>query len=235
MGNNYFRFKQFTLIQKESAFKVGTDGVLLGARADIACAASILDIGTGTGLIGLMLAQRSTARIVCIEPDKASFREACENVRRSIWRDRIVLENTDLQNYFPGNSFDLIVTNPPYFAGSLLNPDKRKAATRHSVTLSGEELLNGVTRLLAPKGKFEVIFPCNQGIAFTGKAQDRGLYCNKILKIRPLPGSEIKRIILTFSRQSSSVQEEFLTIERGKRHDFTDEYINLTRDFYQGF
>ena len=123
MSNSYFSFKQFTVFQDKCAFKTGTDGVILGAYTDISGADKILDIGTGTGLIALMLAQRCEGEITAIEPDKDSYRQACRNVEKSKWSNRIKVENIDLQNFNPGDTkFDLIVTNPPYFINSLKNP-----------------------------------------------------------------------------------------------------------------
>src|SRR4030042_39395 len=120
MANSYFHFKQFTINQDKCTFKVGTDGVLLGACADVAGAGKMLDIGTGTGLIALILAQRSNAEITAIEPDHDSYEQACDNVRQSKWHERIKVVKTDLQNYDTGDvRFNLIVTNPPWFTDSL--------------------------------------------------------------------------------------------------------------------
>ena len=236
MANNYFSFKQFAINQEKSAFKVGTDGVLLGAVSDVAGVKRILEIGTGTGLIAMMLAQRSDAEIVAIEPDYESYCQACENVNRSKWNSRISVINFDLQNWLPeGEKFDLIVTNPPYFTDSLKNPDLRKANARHNDSLTSEELLTGATRLLEEKGKFQLILPYVEGNIFIAEAINYGFYCNSILKIRPLPDSEIRRLILTFSRKKTLPAEKFLTIEKGRRHEFTEEYINLTKEFYLKF
>lgn len=235
MTNNYFRFKQFTIYQDKAAFKVGTDGVLLGACADVTGVHRILDIGTGTGLIALMLAQRSDAKIIAIEPDSESFMQASENVMLSSWKERIKVENIDLQGYRPGIKFDLIVSNPPYFDGSVRNPDHRKANTRHNISLINDDLLGSVSALIEDSGKFQLILPYVEGNIFIAEAQAYGLYCNNIIKIRPLPTSEIKRLILTFSKQRSRVQEKFLTIEHGRRHDYTEEYKNLTREYYLKF
>jgi len=142
MPGNNFHFKKFSISQEKSVFKIGTDGVLLGAAADISGSESILDIGTGTGLIALMLAQRSGAFLTAIEPDKDSFEEASENIRRSPWSHRIQIENITLQEFNPQKEFDLIVTNPPYFTGSLRNPDEKKASARHNVSLSGRNTAN---------------------------------------------------------------------------------------------
>jgi tRNA1Val (adenine37-N6)-methyltransferase len=236
MANNYFSFKQFTIYQDKCAFKVGTDGVLLGASADVIGAANILDIGTGSGLIALMIAQRSKADVTAIEPDKDSFDQASDNFIRSPWGERIRAVNCDLQSYMPENlKFDLIVSNPPYFTGSLKNPDPRKSAARHNDSLSPGEMLEAVTRLLIDNGKLQVIMPYAEGSIFIAEAQEYGLFCNSILKIRPLPSSDVRRLILTFSRQRLNVTEKFLTIEHGKRHEFTEEYMSLTREFYLKF
>lgn len=236
MANDYFSFKQFTVYHDKCAFKVGTDGVLLGAYADVNGVRKILDIGTGSGLIALMLAQRSEAEIFAIEPDIDSFKQACSNFSNSLWNSRIKAENIDLQNYYPDNRiFDLIVSNPPFFSDSLRNPDPGKAATRHNDNLTGEELLKGAARLMAEGGRLQVIFPYAEGNIFIAEAHEYGLYCNDILKIKPLATSEIRRLILTFSRKKQKATEKFLTIEHGERHDYTDEYKNLTKDFYLNF
>jgi tRNA1Val (adenine37-N6)-methyltransferase len=236
MANNYFSFKQFTIYQDRCTFKIGTDGVLLGAAVDISEVGHILDIGTGTGLIALMLAQRCEAEIVAIEPDYDSFKQACSNISQSKWKERIKVLNSNLQDFDPGSlKFDLIVSNPPFFSDSLKNPDKGKAATRHNDTLRNEDLLNGVNRLLAAGGRLQVIMPYTEGLVLIAEAQEHGLYCNNILKIKPLPTSEIKRLILTFSRQKQKAPEQFLTIEHGKRHEFSEEYIKLTKEFYLKF
>ena len=236
MANNYFSCKQFTIYQDKSAFKVGTDGVLLGAGADIAGVKRILDIGSGTGLIAIMLAQRCEAEIIAIEPDYESYIQACDNVRLCKWSSRIKVEQIDLQNYYPDEGkFDLIVTNPPYFTDSLKNPDPRKSAARHNDTLTSEELLVGVSRLLDDGGHLQLVMPYVEGNVFIAEAYKYGFYCNNILKIKPLPTAEIRRLILSFSRERLKVNERFLTIEHGKRHKFTEEYINLTKDFYLKF
>lgn len=236
MANSYFSFKQFTVNQEKTAFKVGTDGVLLGAAADPTGCRRILDVGTGTGLIALMLAQRSDSDIVAIEPDHNSFLQASENIRISRWNSRISILNCRLQDYFPGDiKFDLIVSNPPYFINSLKNPDTVLSATRHNISLSQEELLGGASRLLDQCGKFQVIMPYAEGIILIAAASGFGLFCNSILKIKSVPSSPVRRLIISFSREKLPVTERFLTIEKGRRHDFTEDYKNLTRDFYLKF
>jgi tRNA1Val (adenine37-N6)-methyltransferase len=221
--------------------KVTTDSCLFGAwvarevQSKGQGIRNMLDIGTGTGLIALMLAQRCDAGIAAIEPDYDSYIQCCENVSRSRWKERIKIEHTALQNFIHADKFDLIITNPPFFTDSLKNPDPRKSASRHNDTLSNKELLEGASRLMAEGGRLQVIMPYAEGNIFIAEASEHGFYCNNILKIRPLPTSEIRRMILTFSKQLLSPTEKFLTIEHGKRHEFTEEYINLTKDFYLKF
>lgn len=236
MANNYFHFKQFTINQEKCAFKVGTDGVLLGVCADVTGRKRILDIGTGTGLIALMLAQRCDAEITAIEPDHNSFVQASENVKRSKWSNRISIENCALQNFAPDNpKFDLIVTNPPYFTDSLKNPDPVKSTARHNDRLTHSDILTGAARLLEENGLLQLILPYDEGNIFIAEAQGYGFYCNSILRIKPMPSSEIRRLILDFTRKRQKPTEHFLTIEKGKRHEFTEEYVKLTREFYLKF
>jgi tRNA1Val (adenine37-N6)-methyltransferase len=235
MASNYFSFKQFTVYQDKSAFKVGTDGVLLGACADLTGVKRILDIGTGTGLIALMLAQRCDAEIVAIEPDFDSFIQCRKNVNLCMWKERIRVENVSLQDFKEELKFDLAITNPPYFSDSLKNSDTRKSASRHNDSLSNDELLQNVSGLIGETGRLQLIMPYAEGNIFIADAVGYGLFCNSILKIRPLPTSGIRRLILSFSRKRLKTTEKFLTIEHGKRHEFTEEYKDLTRDFYLKF
>lgn len=236
MSNSYFIFKQFTINQGCSVFKVGTDGVLLGASADVDNVSSILDIGTGTGLIALMLAQRCNAEIKAIEPDHESFEQACSNVKESRWASQIEVQNIRLQDYDPGSlRFDLLVSNPPFFSDSLRNPEPAKASARHNDYLSNKDLFEGSGRLLSEGGRLQVIMPYVEGNVLIAEAQEYGLYCSEILKIKPLPTSEIRRLILTFSRQKQKTTEKFLTIEHDRRHEFTEEYKKLTKDYYLKF
>jgi tRNA1Val (adenine37-N6)-methyltransferase len=235
MANDYFQFKQFTIQQDRCAFKVGTDGVILGAAADVTGVKTIVDIGAGTGLISLMLAQRCDARIVAVEPDFESFGQLKENISSGKWPDRIEAVNKSLQDYSPAYKFDLVVTNPPYFTDSLKNPDPRKANARHTGSLGFTDLLNGASMLMADEGTFSVIMPYAEGNVMIALAADFGLLCNDILKIRPLQTSEIRRLVLSFSRKKIKTRERFLTIEHGRRHEFTQEYIDLTKEFYLKF
>ena len=237
MPNNYFRFKQFIINQEKSVFKVGTDGVLLGACANLSEGGKILDVGTGTGLIAIMIAQRSNADIVAIEPDENSYLEACDNVERSKWSNRIKIENAGFQKYSAGKKekFDIIISNPPYFRDSLRNPNEIKSAARHAYSLTSSEILEGANNLLKSDGSLQVILPYAEGTLFIAKASQYGFYCNLIIKIKPVPGGEIKRLILKFERIKKPLVERFLTIETGTRHRYTEEYKEITKDFYLNF
>ena len=199
-------------------------------------AGKILDIGSGTGLISIMLAQRCDAEITAIEPDQESIYSDIENVNQCPWHDRIKVVHTTLQDFNHDHGwFDLIVTNPPYFNNSLKNPDPGKAAARHTGSLTAKEIIEGVLKFMKEDGSLQLVLPYVEGNIFIAEASKYGLYCNNILKIKPLPTSEIRRLILKFSKIQKKPSESFLTIEHGRRHEFTEEYINLTKDFYLKF
>lgn len=233
MSNNYFSFKQFTIFQDKCAFKVGTDGVLLGACAEASGKKRILDIGTGTGLISLMIAQRCEAEIVAIEPDWNSFSQASDNIRQSKWAEKIRVENTSFQEFSnEGDKFDLIVANPPYFIGSLKNPDKDKSSARHNESLSHTDILKGAERLLAEDGTLQLILPNTEGNLFIAEAIELRFYCKRIIRIKPHPDAHVRRLIISLSRKKTIISEKFLTIETGKRHEYTEGFIALVNDYY---
>lgn len=234
MSNDYFRFKQFTIKQGEAGFKVTTDSVLLGAWADLADAETILDIGTGTGILALMAAQRSNAMITAIEPDNRSFIQALSNFASSKWSDRIRPVNMTLQQFASDSEmrFDAIITNPPYFTASLLNPDPRKAMARHNASLLPEELLVSAEQLLSDPGQMYLVLPADACDYFIAKAENNRLYCQRILKILPKPAEQPKRLLLTFGRKKITIEEDSLVIETGVRHHYSDEYKRLTSGFY---
>jgi len=237
MSNDYFRFKQFTVQQEGATFRVTTDSVLLGAWARIEDAGSILDIGTGTGLLALMAAQRSSARIVAIEPDNGSFVQAGLNFQASPWKERMTLLNVAVQDFNPeaGLGFDVIIANPPYFVDSLVNPDKAKALTRHTLTLSQSDLLEAVERLLNPGGSLHLVLPVTEAERFLSLAVSFGFYCNRRMLVRPTPAQPPSRALMTLSRENGPVAEEEIVIEKGGRHIYSDEYVSLTKDFYLKF
>jgi tRNA1Val (adenine37-N6)-methyltransferase len=237
MANNYFSFKQFTINQEKAVFKVGTDGVLLGAMADIKNAKRILDIGTGTGLIAIMAAQRCVAEIIALEPEPNSFLQACGNVKECKWVERINVIQSGLIDFVSSSldKFDVLISNPPYFKDSLLNPDRDKSSARHSWSLGAEDILNAAVRLLKPDGSLQIIMPYVEGTLFIADAVNYGFYCNRIVKIKGIPTGEIIRLVMKFERVKKNPEEKFLTIETGSRHGYTEEYKEITKDFYLNF
>jgi tRNA1Val (adenine37-N6)-methyltransferase len=237
MANDYFSFRQFTVRQDKAAFKVGTDGVLLGACADISGAESILDIGTGTGLVAIMAAQRSDASIVAIEPDNDSFEQAFQNVVSCKWADRIRVLRSDLATFSEEyeQKFDSILTNPPYFRDSLRNPDEKKSSARHAFSLSSDDILKGSSKMLTTEGNLQLILPYEEGTLFIAQASGYGFFCNRIIKVKPNPTGKVIRLIMKFERSKKPVHEKFLTIETGVRRHYTEEYRELTKEFYLKF
>ncbi len=234
MSNNYFQFKHFVINQENCAMKVSTDGVLLGSWANVEDVTSILDIGTGTGLLALMMAQRTLARIDAIEIEPSAFRQAYENSKNSKWSDRIRIINASLQEYVKcGKKYDLIVCNPPYFSNSLKSGNVKRNLARHNDYLSQTELLAGVNKLLSANGRFALILPYNEGKAFILESVTYGLYCSAILNIKPGPEREINRLVIELSRLSQQMEENVVII-RQEDGTYTEDYKRLTSEYYLG-
>lgn len=232
MPNSYFKFKQFTIWQKKTSMKVGTDGVLLGAWANCTSAKKALDIGTGTGLIALMLAQRNTQlNIDAIEIEKEAFIEAKKNCDESPWSDRVCLFNTSLQNFTSNIKYDLIVSNPPFFESSIKNQSNAKALARHTDSLSYAELISNTDKLLSEEGIFCVIIPYDSSERFIKISDANNLFLNKKVQIKGTEKAQIKRVLLEFSRVKKGYDESELIIEES-RHQYTPEFIALLKDFY---
>ena len=232
MPNPYFSFKQFTVYHDRCAMKVGTDGVLLGAWTDVSSSKHILDIGTGTGLIALMLAQRcSCAQITAIDIDLMAVGQARENIEASKWGNRVNVTLQDLNTYTPNCLFDTIVSNPPYFVDSLKSLDSQRAMARHTDTLSANVLFRKTAELLSDEGKFSLIIPSGQKDYFISLAKEEGLFLSRLTNVITRPGIPPKRSLMEFKKQISVCEENSLIIEID-RHVYTDEYISLTREFY---
>lgn len=212
--------------------KVGTDGVLLGAWAGIEKVKKILDIGTGTGLIALMLAQRSNAIIDAIEIDKDAAEQAKENVFGSPWNDRITIQNVSLQEYFPDTRYDLIISNPPYFSDLPNRNETLRELARQNSTLSVIDLIDGACRLMEKTGMFALIYPYESFDNVLENATIRGLTPHRIMQVVPTPGNSIKRILAEFSYGMHDTQTDKLIIEEKGRHQYSEKYKKLTGDFY---
>lgn len=238
MPSNTFAFKQFTVKQDKCAMKVGTDAVLLGAWVSTEGARSILDIGTGTGIIALMLAQRSTAAIDAIDIDPNACLQARENAENSPWQDRLTIYHESFQTFAlrAGQRYDLIVSNPPFFVDSSKASHIERTISRHTDLLPYDELINGVLKVLEPEGRFCVILPAKEGEQFRDMAYDKQLYLCKLTRVRTRADKATeKRLLMQFARKPHSFSENTLVIEKDARHSYTDEYKELTREYYLAF
>ena len=233
-----FQFKQFSISHHRSTMKVGTDAVLLGSWVAVnEDCRQILDIGCGCGIIALMLAQRSNATITGIDIDKSSIDEAAENAQNSPWKERINFQNISVQDFcIPQNknNFDLIVSNPPFFEKSLKSPIEKRNLSRHTDTLSFEELIVSADYCLSQKGHFAVIIPAESSQKIENLAFSHGLFCFQKMKIHAYPNQPANRTMLVFSRQEAQIQIEMLII-RDADNSYTDGYRELAKWFYLQF
>lgn len=243
MGRNSFRFKRFGVNQEGCAMKVGTDGVLLGAWCRMRPEDKlILDMGTGTGVIALMLAQRTEAFgsvVEAVEIDGPSCLKAQENFSASDWADRIRLHCVAVQEFAresPSARFDHIISNPPYFVDSLNSPDAARNAARHTASLSHKDIILSCCKLLAPDGLLSLILPPVEGEKMIETAVEHGSHLSRLMRVMSTPQSSPKRLLLEFSQRSTDMQElPPLTIEDAGAGTFSEEYRALTRDFYLNF
>lgn len=232
MSNSFFTFKQFTIWHDKCAMKVGTDGVLLGAWVDVVHAKNILDVGAGTGLVSLMLAQRSTAKILGIEIDKEAFSQAEKNIKLSPWENRVKVQNIDFKLFKTDVKYDVIVSNPPYFSDSLVSPNKQRSIARHNQELSFNELIKGVSLVLTQDGVFSLIIPNEALSQVVDIANSLELYVVRQTDVLSVPNSSPKRCLISFSFTKNEYRSsDSLTIELS-RHQYTNEYINLTKEYY---
>ena len=215
-------------------------GAQNGADAETKKVGRVLDIGSGTGVIALMVAQRtSNAQIDAVVPDSGSCEDALRNFAESPWADRLHLHGVTLQEYVSRYAekvqYDLIVSNPPYFVDSLKAPDPVRNAVRHAVSLPFEELLDGVKALLAEHGRFAVILPVTEGVLLEKLALERSLHCVRKCLVQTKPGVPPKRVMMEFGRKSVPLRSDLLIMETERQQEFTEEYRRLTRDFYLKF
>jgi len=231
MSNPYFRFKQFTVYHDLCAMKVGVDGVLLGAWADCRNVKNVLDAGTGSGLIALMLAQRSDAHVHAIDIDENACKQAEINFNHSPFSNRLSIEQVDFQYFSSSVGYDLIVSNPPYFANSLKSPDKNRNLARHNDRLPLEVLINKSASLLNPQGKIAFILPFDLWEQAHSLAIENQLFlCRKSL-VSSIRNQPPKRVLLEFSLTERGITENSFYIGEEKQ-TYSDEYRALTEDFY---
>ena len=231
-----FQFKQFSVEQDRCAMKVGTDGVLLGAWTPIEHNPfSVLDIGAGTGIIALMIAQRSFAdQIDALEIDEEAYEQAVDNFENSPWSDHLFCFHAGLDEFIeePEDEYDLIVSNPPFYTEDYKTESEQRDLARFADAMPFEELIEAAALLLSENGIFSVIIPYKEEEKFILLAKEVNLFPIKITRVKGTPTSEIKRSLLAFSRNEiENLPVDELTIEIS-RHIYTEEYIALTRDFY---
>ena len=214
--------------------KVGIDGVLLGIWANTENATRILDIGTGTGLIALMLAQRCTSIIDSIDIHPNAVIQAKENIRLSPWANRINVEEISLQDYTSTTTrrYDLIVSNPPYFVNSLKAPNEDRSTARHTDTLTHEDLILNARLLLVPTGRICIILPVIEAANCKKYALSKGLFCTVEVKVIPKPNADVKRILMEFGFQENHNQVSELVVESATRHQYSEEFTLLAKDYY---
>ncbi len=240
MGSDIFKFKQFAVRQGNCAMKVGTDGIILGSWARIGDDCSrILDVGTGTGLVALMLAQRCDGALIdAVEIDQSACTEAAQNFAASPFGGRMQVFHSDFQTFsrLRREKYNLIVSNPPYFNGTYKSENAQRMAARHMELLPSDDLIEGVLRVIEPScGRFVAIFPYTDAAVFIAKAAARGLYCNRILEVYPRAERSAKRFVGEFSMHSTSelITERLVISEEDST--YTEDYKGLTRDFYLRF
>ena len=234
MANGYFQFKQFTVHQQHCAMKVGTDGTLLGAWAqasDGAC--RILDIGTGTGLIALMMAQRyPQALVTAIDIDEGAVRQAKENVSASPFADRINVFKADVLTFEDTEKYDSIVCNPPFFEDSLTCPDPQRTEARHTVTLGYRQLMEVAFRLLKDDGRFSVIIPTDCRARLESEAHLRGFFISRVCSIQTTPKKAPKRYMIEMTKQPVNEVDTTNGILESSPQIRSDWYHELTKEFY---
>lgn len=230
-----FKFKKFTVNQDRCAMKIGTDSVLLGAWTSVTHQPfSVLDIGSGTGILSLMLAQRTTAEIIeAIEIDDDAFEQCTDNFENSPWNDRLFCFHASLLEYIEAvdEKFDLIICNPPFYSEDYKTNDTSRNLARFSDAMPLEHIIFAVAHFLSDNGKFSIVIPNKLEERFIEEAELIDLYPNRILHVRGNPNTEIKRSLIEFSFQNSMPKTSELIIET-ERHKYTDDYISLTKDFY---
>jgi tRNA1Val (adenine37-N6)-methyltransferase len=227
-----FRFKQFSVVNDRTAMKVGTDGVLLGAWCPVEGARRVIDVGTGCGVIALMIAQRNPdALIDGIDIDQPSIEEAGLNFARSPWGDRLTAQQQDFNAIVADQRYDLVVSNPPFFTNGILPDGAARTTARHTLSLSYRQLIEGSERLLSDDGSLALISPTDAEREIIEAAAFSSLPLRRLTRVIPVEGAAPKRTLWLLSRRNIPYREDSLTITRADG-TFTPEYTALTHPFY---
>lgn len=237
MANQHFTFKQFTIIQDITAMKVGTDGVLLGSISQTKSDAHILDIGTGTGLIALMMAQKHTnAKIDALDIDNSACKQAKENFNNSPWASRLNIYNSDLNSFNSNKHYDCIVCNPPFYRDALSSPDAKRSKARQAEFLLPDDIFEYSTKHLNSEGTLWIIYPIKDLNLIKDIAKNQGFHLHEIWEIKPTIEKPAHRFIGKFEKKESlQIRTHIFAIEKEKRHDYTDEYKEFGKEFYLKF
>ncbi|WP_213610686.1 methyltransferase [Pseudoalteromonas sp.] len=226
-----FAFKQFKVEHEQCAMKVSTDGILLGAWADLNGAKTLLDIGTGTGLLALMCKQRAPhLKVSAVEVDEAAYQQAVQNCQQSPWPD-ISIYHQPIQQFEAAGLFDCVIANPPYFNQSLKGDNAARNAARHTDGLSFAELLGAFRQLSHQHSRFNLILPTTEAQLFITLAQQQGLYLNRHCQVQAMPNKPFSRSLMTFSYEQSEISTTKLCI-RADDNSYTPQYQALCREFY---
>lgn len=230
-----FRFKFFEVEDDLSTLRVGTDAMLLGAWAEPGKARNILDIGTGCGVLALMMAQKSEADILAIDPDPSSIEQAGHNFASSNWSKQLTATQISLQEFvvLSNKTFDFIITNPPFFSGSLKSPLDRKNMARHEIEMSHSDLLLGISEIINPDGKLSLILPAAMGNAFEKSAEQTGLFLSRSMLVSSREEHPPKRVLLEFTAGKARSPEKKTMFILDKTNSFSNFYLSMTREFHQ--
>ncbi|WP_170846877.1 tRNA1(Val) (adenine(37)-N6)-methyltransferase [Sunxiuqinia elliptica] len=233
--NNYFQFKHFRIVQEHAAMKVGIDGVLLGAWINLSGVKRVLDIGTGTGLIALMAAQRSQALVDAVELEPEAIKDATANFHNSKWVSRIKLFQGAFQDFESAYRYDHLFSNPPFFENALKAKDPKRTQARHTDALSLQELLSKAKQLLNEKGRLSLILPVDQEKRLLELTEATGFKLSRIVRVAPDLNKKFHRLLVELSLEDALLQESVFYIRDAKSSDFSMDYRELTKDFYLAF
>lgn len=235
MVSEPFRFKQFSIAHDRCAMKVGTDGVLLGAWAGHEQPTNILDIGTGSGLVALMLAQRfPLAQITSLEIDLQACQQAKENFKQSSWAERIEALCTDFKNFKPSGRFDLIVSNPPFHSEDTVPPSADRALARSASSFHLDLFFKKCKQWLVPHGRLQLVLPAQSLTRWTVEAKKNAFYLIESVRVQGQAHRPAKRVLCTFEKNHKNLVESTLILE-AQRHQPTEDYRKLCQEFYLHF